>query len=60
MFEYNNLNAVDRAVKIRGKYYRGVSSDGEFHDIQEKGVRGTTEWMGYDWFASFIYPVLVL
>jgi len=43
VFEYNNLNIVDRAVKIRGKYFRGFSSDGEFHDTEGKGVRFSTE-----------------
>jgi hypothetical protein len=25
MFEYNNLNIVDRVVKIRGKYFTGLA-----------------------------------
>lgn len=25
VFEYNNLNIVDRVVKIRGKYFRGFA-----------------------------------
>lgn len=43
VFEYNNLNIVDRAVKIRGKYFRGVNSDGEFHDTEGKGVEVSAE-----------------
>ena len=30
MFEYNNLNIVDRAVKIRGKYFRGLAAMANF------------------------------
>jgi hypothetical protein len=43
MFEYNNLNIVDRAVKIRGKYFRGLAVMANFTTQKGRGVRDTAE-----------------
>lgn len=44
VFEYNNLNIVDRVVKIRGKYFRGfamtVSCTAELGEGVMGGVQG--------------------
>jgi hypothetical protein len=56
LFEYNNLNIVDRVVKIRGKYFRGLAITVEFWEGGWEERRGGE----CNWMCPFIYPTLTV
>lgn len=56
LFEYNNLNIVDRVVKIRGKYFRGLAITVELGE----GVGGAEGGCEFNWMCPFIYPILTV
>jgi len=45
MFEYNNLNIVDRFVKIRGKYFRGLAMTWSYVIEKGKAGGGRAQWI---------------